>query len=79
MENAETDCRTVLKRLYLYLDGELASADCAEIDRHLERCVDCLGHVDFERALKNIVRRKCSESQTPEGLLDKVRERLREV
>lgn len=76
MENAETDCREVLKRLYLYLDGEMAGAGCAEIERHLQACGYCLGQVDFERELKAVVRRKCGE-RLPQGMVERVRERLR--
>lgn len=78
MENAETDCRTVLERLYLYLDGELQDAACADIERHLELCVGCLGHAGFERELKQIVGRKCREKDVPEGLMARLREKLRE-
>jgi mycothiol system anti-sigma-R factor len=77
MENAETDCRTVLERLYLYLDGELPDAGCAEIEQHLERCVACLGLVGFERELKQIVGRKCAQKDVPDGLMARLREKIR--
>lgn len=79
MANAQTDCRAVLERLYLYLDRELAEADCAEIDRHLDLCADCLRLVGFEREIKAIVGRKCRETQIPEGLAERLRARLSEI
>ncbi|MBI4730334.1 MAG: mycothiol system anti-sigma-R factor [Acidobacteria bacterium] len=76
MEDAETDCRAALKRLYAYLDGEVAGEDCSEIEAHLARCRPCLDEADFERELKRVIRRKCGET-LPDGLADRVRARLR--
>jgi anti-sigma factor (TIGR02949 family) len=73
MENSETDCRAVLTQLYLYLDGEIAGGECTQIEVHLERCQDCMQHAEFERAVKEIVRRKCGSEQLPDGFLDRLR------
>ena len=39
-------CREMLDNLTAYVDGELAEALCAEIDRHLAECTDCHVVVD---------------------------------
>lgn len=78
MENAETDCREVLARLSLYLDGEIAGGACAEIERHLNDCGPCLGNAEFARALKDLVRRRCGEP-VPDGLRSRLQARIREV
>lgn len=74
MEHAEANCREVVERLYLYLDGEIAGADCSAIERHLAACEPCLEHVDFERAIKALVRLKCRESDVPSGLIERLQQ-----
>lgn len=77
MGESETDCRQVLERLFLYIDGEIAGADCGVIEAHLRLCEPCLQHVDFERAVKEFVRRRCAEGcDPPDGLADRLRSRL---
>ncbi|HVL88684.1 MAG TPA: mycothiol system anti-sigma-R factor [Actinomycetota bacterium] len=73
MGNAETDCRQVLERLYLYIDGEIAGGDCASIEAHLKACPPCMQHVDFEKNLKEVVRRKCTEGAAPPELAAKLK------
>ncbi len=67
MEHPKADCRSFLARLYLYLDGEIDELSKADIDRHLELCTGCEQHLVFERDLKALVRRKCSEQ--PDAIL----------
>ena len=67
MEHLKADCRSFLARLYLYLDGEIDELSKADIDRHLELCTGCEQHLVFERDLKALVRRKCSEQ--PDAIL----------
>lgn len=76
MGNAEADCQALITHLYVFIDHELADEDaCAALQRHIDECPECLHNVEFERAMKELVRRKCSES-VPAGLLDRLRERL---
>lgn len=76
MEHAKADCRSFLARLYLYLDGEIDELSKADIDRHLEACSGCEQHLVFERDLKALVRKKCSE-QPPEVLIERLRVEIR--
>ena len=39
-------CREIKNKLSAYLDGELESALCAEIEQHLRGCDDCRVMVD---------------------------------
>lgn len=79
MADAEADCRALLARLSLYLDGEIAGVDCAEIERHLQDCGPCLRRYGFERDLKELIRATCCERQVPAGLVERVRGLLREL
>jgi len=75
--HAETDCRAVLERLYLYLDGEIAGEECATIQIHLEECNGCLHRYGFERDFKELIHRKCSEGKMPETLAERLRANIR--
>lgn len=43
----EIDCRTAVRQLWDYLDGELDDQRVAEVRRHLETCKHCLPHAQF--------------------------------
>ena len=79
MAHAETDCRTVLNRLYLYLDGEIAAEEVTVIALHLEECFSCLHHYGFERDFKELIHRKCREGRVPEGLSERIRSNIRKA
>jgi len=76
MEHPKADCRAFLARLYLYLDGEIDEQSRADIDRHLEICTGCEHQFIFERDLKALVRKKCSE-QPDEVLIERLRVEIR--
>ena len=72
MEHPKADCRAFLARLYVYLDGEIDEQSRADIDRHLEECTGCEQQLVFERDLKALVRKKCSE-QPSAVLIERLR------
>lgn len=72
------DCETALESLYLFLDREIDSASCAEIQAHIDDCSECLTQYDLERLVKSLVSRSCSEV-APEPLRDKVLFSIRTV
>ena len=77
MADPETDCRTVLNKLYLYLDGEISGEEFQVVAVHLEQCVSCWGHYGFEKEFKELIHRKCQSSKVPEGLAEKIRLKIR--
>jgi mycothiol system anti-sigma-R factor len=74
----ETDCSEVLERVFFFIDNELETADCQQIQEHLDECGPCLDKFDLERTVKSLVARSCSE-HAPDGLRDKVLLRIRQV
>ena len=50
------DCEEALKRLFEYLDAELAEEDRRDVGHHLEHCRSCFSRMEFERRLKGHVR-----------------------
>ncbi len=65
-----------LERIYHYLDGELESHEITEIQAHLDDCTDCSGEFEIEALLKELVRRSCTAGQAPEGLRERIQERI---
>ena len=55
------DCDRIFAQLSAYLDRELASADCEELERHIRDCGPC---VEFVESLKKSVR-LCRQYQPP--------------
>jgi mycothiol system anti-sigma-R factor len=72
------DCNTARERLYLFLDQEIDSASCEEIQQHIEECSSCLSEYDVERIVKSLVHRSCAE-RAPETLVKKVQFAIRTV
>jgi mycothiol system anti-sigma-R factor len=70
------DCREVLDRLEIYLDGETQVDLEVAIQHHLQDCLPCLDRAEFERELRALVAAKCRDCAPP-GLLTRVRIRLR--
>lgn len=49
------DCEEALRRLFEYIDAELADEPRREVDHHLERCRSCFSRLEFERRVKSHV------------------------
>jgi mycothiol system anti-sigma-R factor len=73
----DVDCSRVVEQVYLYLDGEMADADCATVRRHLEECADCLREYGLEQVFKALVARSCGCDETPVDLRERIVTRLR--
>jgi len=72
------DCNETLREIYDYLDGELTNDEKAKLRRHLEECQPCFEAYDFEAELREVIRKRCTES-VPESLRDKVRTALEQA
>lgn len=72
------DCEQALENLYLFIDQEMDTASCAEIQTHIDDCTSCLSEFDLERVVKSLVSRSCSEV-APDPLRAKVLLSIRTV
>lgn len=68
-------CEEALQMLSRYLDREIDETDAGELARHLAECRRCFSLAEFERHLREMVRRSCNCEQVPPYL----RERLNEI
>lgn len=75
----DTDCREVLDKVYLYLDGEADGVDVGKIRQHLEECGPCLRQYGLEQQVKALVARSCGCDAAPETLRLRVLEQIRTV
>jgi mycothiol system anti-sigma-R factor len=70
---SQIDCTEVLRRLELYVDGELEAGFCVEIEEHLVSCGSCTDHSDFHRKLKDVLRAKCGCHDVPAHIRERIR------
>ena len=50
------ECTTIVRQLWPFLDGALPDAMQARVVAHLEGCVNCRSHFDYEREFLAAVR-----------------------
>ena len=67
-----SDCESVVRALWDYLDRELDDAGMAAIDAHLAECEHCLAHAVFERHLIDEIRRLRALHDEPDALRRRV-------
>ena len=73
----DLNCRETQREIERYVDGECLKELTVELEAHLSDCEDCQDHVEFKRHVKLLVREKCGGDRLPEGLADRIRERIR--
>lgn len=59
------DCTATVKRIYPYLDGELAPAESLDIDTHLQQCAPCRERVLAEREFLTMFRAQLINPPAP--------------
>jgi predicted anti-sigma-YlaC factor YlaD len=74
MDHLSETCREIKDKLSAFLDGELESAVCAEIEQHLSGCDDCRVMVDTLNKTITLYRQYGQETVPPD-----VHERLTRV
>lgn len=71
------DCELTVRRLWEYLDDALGEDDMAQIASHIDECVHCRSHTEFERTLLARLRALCEAHENPEELRTRVLAALR--
>lgn len=59
------DCRSVMERLWAFLDGELEPPNEAEMREHLRMCKRCYPKYDFQRAYFRMMEKLAAEPTPP--------------
>ena len=66
------DCREAVRRMWAYLEHELAAKPMSEFESHLEMCQRCCGELEFNRHLREMVADKDRVPAMPAELRSKV-------
>lgn len=66
------DCREAVRRMWAYLEHELAEKPVAEFEQHLETCQRCCGELEFSRHLREMVAEKDRVPAMPPELRSKI-------
>ncbi len=72
------DCETLARYLDLYLDGELAAEERAEVEAHLEGCPGCHEAAAAEVRFRTGLRQALLAAGAPSSLREQVSRRLRQ-
>jgi anti-sigma factor (TIGR02949 family) len=71
------ECAEVTRRLWEYLDGELAAKEAEDVGRHLAGCAHCQPHYRCDRAFLIVVVRSLSRPcPAPRGLRNTIQTRV---
>lgn len=68
---SKLNCEDVIRRLYVYLDGELESGEETDIDEHIRHCQECMGRAEFERRLRRLIQ-DATDRSAPDSLKRKL-------
>ena len=76
-ELGDMGCRETKRELVRYVDGECLRELTVQVEALLAGCEDCHDPAEFKRHLKLLVATKCGGESLPEGLAERIRERIR--
>ncbi len=71
------NCEQALQKLSEYLDRELDLETSETVAQHLAACRQCFSRAEFERRLRQLVRRSSEGEQAPPELQERLRRLLR--
>jgi mycothiol system anti-sigma-R factor len=71
------DCREAVRRMWAYLDHELAAQPVSEFEAHLETCQRCCGELEFSRHLRAMVAEKDGAAPVPQEFRSRIETLLR--
>ncbi len=74
-EHNKESCKEVFEMLSAYLDSELSTATCKDIEAHLAGCPPC---IEFLNSLKRTIRlcHDCESAEAPRPLTSGERDKL---
>jgi mycothiol system anti-sigma-R factor len=79
-DDCSSRCREVLRRAYLFMDGEVLSyRERVEIESHLEECGPCYKRYGLEREVYYLVSRLRGCSPCPDELRSRIMSLLKEA
>jgi anti-sigma factor (TIGR02949 family) len=77
--SVEQGCQKLLAKLDSYIDNELLTESNLELMEHFQRCAACTRESEERRNVRTRLQAAVRQVQAPQGLEDRVRNRLREA
>jgi mycothiol system anti-sigma-R factor len=68
----DIDCVDALRRVFLFLDGEIGPNDAAQARHHIAECAPCLREYGLEEEVKRLVYRSCHNELAPAEFRTKI-------
>jgi mycothiol system anti-sigma-R factor len=65
-------CKEAIEQLHEFLDNELDDANYAKIKQHMDMCHKCCEKIEFEQAIRKIVKEKTQIHKTPQHVLQSI-------
>jgi tRNA 2-thiouridine synthesizing protein A len=69
-------CDEAMREFFAYLDRALSGEASEDMEAHLEECLSCCDKLAFSRQLDGFVKARLAESEPPDDLEQRIRERL---
>lgn len=73
------NCEEAAKLLHPYLDKELSKDEVEKLEEHLKNCKGCIGHFEYDKALKRILKSKSAREQISPEAKSLIEERLKDL
>ena len=70
-------CATALSKLFEYLDKELDKTDVEAFDRHVELCRKCFDRFEFEKALRERIKKTAKDAEPSDACKDRIKNILK--
>ena len=51
---------------------EATDDELSKFHNHLEKCMPCYERYDLDKAVRDLIRSRCKETQVPEGLVESI-------
>ena len=77
--DVESECSSVLRDVWLFLDDEMDPENRAKVQQHLDECSPCLIEAGLDKKLKDLLHRKCGGERAPEHLRTRLFAEMRSV
>ena len=71
------NCRESLEKLYQFLDRDMDQVPMSEIKKHLDRCRHCWDRFEFEKLLKERLKKSCCKEICPDSLRQRIQSLLK--
>ncbi len=69
-------CEEAVREFFAYLDRALSGEPLDALEAHLRDCLDCCDRLKFSRQLDSVMKARLAEGALPDGVEDRLRERL---